>query len=1043
MRKLLLSFGVSLLLFTSGYGQTLSAGDIAIIGVGVDDEEVLLVALTDISSGESVFITDEEWGGSAFNSGEGFYEWVTPSISAGDVFTFATSGVTGVDGGSQGTVTSSAGSFALGNNGDGVFIYQTSTNVYNTGTYTILGFAGESSSNAGTLTGTGLTEGTDAVYFGGDNGIYNGTRTGGDQSSYQALIYSSSNWTTSGSSQTFDDTSFEFSSGSTPAKFAVTTVNNSNSPTADTSFDVVIELQDSDDEATNATQDTSVTLSLATGNGNLGGTLTGTISSGSNSVTISGVTYDTAESGVSITATNTGGSLTAGTSSTFTVLEAATKLVIQNFPTSGATSESISEFTVEIQRADDSVDLNSSASVSIAVNSGSGNLSGTSPVSASSGVATFSDISFDTADDYTVTVTSSGLTSATSSTITISTTVSPSVGSVFITEVADADTDFNAEFIEFYNSGSDAVTLSTADLLMYDNTGTTLETTFDIENFTGSTTIPANGFLIISRGATESEFETEWGTLQSNTNFSEGSSSAFFGTGRRWVLQQSGSAIDSTTNGVGSARDFQFPVGSQTFITGTQSDATPGQLDGEQDISGDAGWRLLSIPKTSATGADISDDGLGAQFTSDTDSATIYTYDDTGSFEAISSDASTLTDGYGLAVYFFDNTDASSTELPITLDVVGTEPSSDVSVTLYNGAANRFTLVGNPFATNYNTNSISATGGDISDNISFWDDASGSYSAEDRTASSGYIISPWQGFWVETSDASVTSISFPTSGKTSSDTTGTSFSKELYNKADISFTLSSENSFDEAIRLAFRGYATEEFDRADATKLIPMAGTYSTMAFKSNDILKAVESLPYDLTEETTINMEQQLVGVSGEFTLDWSGLESIPENWELMFHDYEVGTNVDMRAETSYTFEATSESSEKVNPLSILTGAVAQAQKSKSEDGIRFAITITPNTTSVSNETGDEPIAFELEQNYPNPFNPSTTINYTVASMGKVTLNVYNLMGQKVAELVNATKTAGSYNVSWDASGAASGMYIYRLEAGGQIFTRKMTLIK
>ncbi len=462
-------------------------------------------------------------------------------------------------------------------------------------------------------------------------------------------------------------------------------------------------------------------------------------------------------------------------------------------------------------------------------------------------------------------------------------------------------------------------------------------------------------------------------------------------------------------------------------------------------VSGDEGWRLLSLPITGGTVADVSDDTPVQGITGGTNSgfdSNFKIYDNTGSFEDPTNTSTAWGDGYGFALYFFNNTTAGSSTLPVTLDASGTAPSTDVGVTLNAGSANQFTLVGNPFASNYNTNSITATGGSISDNISSWNDGSSSYSALDRTT--GYIVAPWQGFWVETADASVTSITIPTSGETTSSATGVFFSKATEQRGDISFTLTSEDSYDEAIRLAFRGYATEEFDRADATKLIPLAGSYSTMAFKSNDILKAVESLPYNLTEETTINMEQQLVGVSGEFTLDWSGLESIPANWGLTFHDYELGTNVDMRAETSYTFEATSENSEKVNPLSILTGAVAQAQKSKSdEDGIRFAITITPNATSVSNETGDDPIAFELEQNYPNPFNPSTTINYTVASTGKVTLNIYNLMGQKVAELVNATKTAGSYNVSWDASGAASGMYIYRLEAGGQTLTRKMTLIK
>ncbi|CAL2090979.1 lamin tail domain-containing protein [Tenacibaculum sp. 190524A02b] len=188
--------------------QTLSSGDIAIIGVGVDNEEILLVALKDIPANETVFFTDEEWGGTSFNSGEGFVQWTTTAINAGTTVTISFNSDSSTDGG---TITNITGSLALGNSGDGMYIYQTADNLYN-GTPTILGFAGEDSGDAGTLTGTGLTLGTNAVYFGGDNGIYTGARTGGNQASYLSLIYDSANWTTSGSSQTFDTTLFSLSS---------------------------------------------------------------------------------------------------------------------------------------------------------------------------------------------------------------------------------------------------------------------------------------------------------------------------------------------------------------------------------------------------------------------------------------------------------------------------------------------------------------------------------------------------------------------------------------------------------------------------------------------------------------------------------------------------------------------------------------------------------------------------------------------------------------------------------------------------------------
>jgi len=89
-------------------------------------------------------------------------------------------------------------------------------------------------------------------------------------------------------------------------------------------------------------------------------------------------------------------------------------------------------------------------------------------------------------------------------------------------------------------------------------------------------------------------------------------------------------------------------------------------------------------------------------------------------------------------------------------------------------------------------------------------------------------------------------------------------------------------------------------------------------------------------------------------------------------------------------------------------------------------------------------PTEFKLEQNYPNPFNPTTTIRYHLARASRVVLTIYTLNGQKVAELVNQTQNAGSYQISFDASRLASGVYIYRLRTNsGFVQTRKMMLIR
>ncbi len=88
-------------------------------------------------------------------------------------------------------------------------------------------------------------------------------------------------------------------------------------------------------------------------------------------------------------------------------------------------------------------------------------------------------------------------------------------------------------------------------------------------------------------------------------------------------------------------------------------------------------------------------------------------------------------------------------------------------------------------------------------------------------------------------------------------------------------------------------------------------------------------------------------------------------------------------------------------------------------------------------------PAVFGLQQNYPNPFNPSTTIRFTLPVREYVTLKVYNLLGEEIATLVNETVDAGESMVRFDGSRLASGVYLYRLQAGSSTLTRRMTLVK
>lgn len=88
-------------------------------------------------------------------------------------------------------------------------------------------------------------------------------------------------------------------------------------------------------------------------------------------------------------------------------------------------------------------------------------------------------------------------------------------------------------------------------------------------------------------------------------------------------------------------------------------------------------------------------------------------------------------------------------------------------------------------------------------------------------------------------------------------------------------------------------------------------------------------------------------------------------------------------------------------------------------------------------------PDAYTLDQNYPNPFNPVTTITYNVGQNGPVSLEIFDITGRRIATLVNDELAAGKYQVTFNALDLSSGMYLYRLQAGNQIITKKMMLLK
>jgi hypothetical protein len=106
--------------------------------------------------------------------------------------------------------------------------------------------------------------------------------------------------------------------------------------------------------------------------------------------------------------------------------------------------------------------------------------------------------------------------------------------------------------------------------------------------------------------------------------------------------------------------------------------------------------------------------------------------------------------------------------------------------------------------------------------------------------------------------------------------------------------------------------------------------------------------------------------------------------------------------------------------------------------DGLRYT-----ELEPTSVDPIEKPNYFRLEQNYPNPFNPTTKISWQSSTSGRHTLKIYDVLGNLITTLVDEDRPAGNYDISFDASRLASGIYFYKLQIGSYVETRKMILLR
>jgi hypothetical protein len=405
-----------------------------------------------------------------------------------------------------------------------------------------------------------------------------------------------------------------------------------------------------------------------------------------------------------------------------------------------------------------------------------------------------------------------------------------------------------------------------------------------------------------------------------------------------------------------------------------------------------------------------------------------------------------LAQGRGFVWYFYDETfnpggPSTSVALPMTVEapVDVTEPPASVQVQLH-AVGSGMNLVGNPFRRSLDVSDIAswATGGSLASAVGqVWDAPDATFHL--TSALAPRAIGAWQGMLIENDDAA--GLSIPASAQTDGGIfQGIDGDNRRLLALEVSGTdgTSGAQLLDRAVALQFSDGAVDGWDIQDASKLTPFATNYVLLGIEGErdggPVLKAQESRRFNPQAPFELVLDFQAVGTGTSFVIRWPQMLNFPEDWGFELMDLATLASADLRVDTQFVFTAIP------TPPVAAGGAAIPATAVHAGADARFVLRVTPGTPTSTTPVAPPPV-FAFAPPAPNPTSGEALLRFELPRAEEVALEVFDIVGRRVATLVDQRLEAGRHTARLDAGRLAAGLYVVRLSAGDFVASHRVVV--